>query len=81
MPLNTANTCHCGGSFSVDHAMICPFGGFPIMCHKEVRVLTATLLTEVCRNVATDHEPVLQPISAETFRNVTANTADDARLG
>ena len=25
-------------------------------------------------------EPALQPISAETFRNATANTADDARL-
>ena len=78
MPLNTASTCHCGVSFSVDHAMICPYGSFPIIRHNEVCDLTATLLTEVCHNVAT--EPSLQPISAETFPNATANTADDARL-
>ena len=36
------------------------------------------MLTEVCHNVAT--EPSLQPISAETFPNATANTADNARL-
>ena len=36
------------------------------------------MLTEVCHNVAT--EPSLQPISAETFPNATANTSDDARL-
>ena len=77
MPLNTASTCHCGVSFSGDRAMICPYGGFPIIRHNEVRDLTATLLTEVCHNVAT--EPSLQPISAETFPNATANTADDAR--
>ena len=46
--------------------------------HNEVCDLTATLLTEVCHNVA--NEPSLQPICAETFPNATANTADDARL-
>ena len=43
-----------------------------------VRDLTATLLTEVCHNVAT--EPPLQPITAENFPYATANTADDAHL-
>ena len=48
--------------------------GFPIMRHNEVRDLTATLLTEVCHNVAT--EPSLQPISAKAFCNAyTANIA------
>ena len=78
LPLNTAKTCHCGTSFSVDHAMVCPFGGFPTICHNEVRDLTATLLTEVCHNVAT--EPSLQPITAETFPYSTANTSDDTCL-
>ena len=27
-PSNTSSTCQCGTSFSVDHAMICPFGDF-----------------------------------------------------
>ena len=51
---------------------------FPIIRHNEVCDLTATLLTEVCHNVAT--ELSLQPISAKTFPNTTANTSDDARL-
>ena len=64
-PSNTSSTCQCGTSFSVDHAMICPFGGFPTIRHNEVRDLTASLLTEVCHNVAT--EPSLHPITAGTF--------------
>ena len=48
--------------------MICPYGGFPIIRHNEVRDLTATLLTEVCHNVAT--EPALQPISAVNMVSV-----------
>ena len=81
MPLNTASTCHCGTSFSVDHAMVCPYGGFPIIRHNEVRDLTATQLAEVCHNVATKPS-ALQPIaiSAETFPNASAITADDACL-
>ena len=65
-------------SFSVDHAMVCPYGGFPIIGNNEVHDLPATLITEVCHNIAT--ELSLQPISAETFPNATANTADDVRL-
>ena len=78
LPLHTAKTCHCGTCFSVDHAMVCPFGGFPIFHHNEVHDLTATMLTEDCHNVAT--EPPLQPITAEAFPYATANTTDDACL-
>jgi len=28
----------------------CPKDGFPSICHKEIHDLTASLLTEVCRN-------------------------------
>ena len=35
-PLNTSKTCQCGTSFLVDHAMVCPFGGFPTIRHNEV---------------------------------------------
>ena len=55
--------------------MVCPYGGFPIICHNEVCDLTATLLI---LKYAT--EPSLQPISADTFPNATANTSDDAHL-
>ena len=77
-PSNTSSTCQCGTSFSVDHATVCPFGGFPTIRHNEVRDLTASLLTEVCHNVAT--EPSLQPITSETFSLASANTSNDARL-
>ena len=78
LPPNTAKACDCGTSFSVDHAIVCPFGGFPTFHHNEARDLTAILLTEVCHNVAT--EPPLQPITAETFPYATVNIADDACL-
>jgi len=78
LPLNTTKTCHCGTSFSVDHAMVCPFGSFPTIHHNEVCDLTATLLTEVCHNVVT--EPALQPITTETFPYSTVNTSDDAHF-
>ena len=77
-PSNTSSTCQCGTSFSVDHAMVCPFGGLLMIRHNEVRDLTASLLTGVCQNVAT--EPSLQPITSETFSLASANTSNDAHL-
>ena len=77
-PPNTPRLCNCGKVFSTDHAMICHMGGFPTIRHNELRDMTASLLTEVCTNVAT--EPHLQPLSGETFRLASANTNDGARL-
>ena len=48
------------------------------MRHNEVRVITASLLTEVCHGVAT--EPHLQPLSGETMLHRSAITDDGARL-
>ena len=72
-------THQCGTSFSVNHAMVCPFGGFPRIRHNEVRDLTASLdlLTEVCHNVATE------PSAASHFRDFFScicNTINDAHL-
>ena len=46
-------SCKCGTRFTVDHAMTCHMGGFPIIQHNDIRDITATLLTEVCHNVVT----------------------------
>ena len=46
--------------------------------HNEVQDLTASLLTEVCHNVAT--EPSLQPVTSETFSLASANNTNDACL-
>ena len=75
---NTPRSCNCGKPFTTDHAMVCHIGGFPTIRHNEIRDITATLLTEVCSNVAT--EPHMQPLSGETFRLASTNTDDGARL-
>ena len=46
-PSRTPTTCACGASFSVEHVLSCPKGGFPSIRHNELRDLTASLLTEV----------------------------------
>ena len=78
LPLHAPTHCACGTSFSVEHALSCPKVGLPSIRHNEIRDLTATLLTEVCSQVAT--EPELQPVSQEDFSLTTANVQDGARL-
>ena len=75
---NTPQTCNCGAQFTVNHAMICHMGGFPSIRHNEIRDITASLLTELCSNVAT--EPALQSLSGENMTARTANTDDGARV-
>ena len=67
---NIHRHCNCGNNFSTDHAMIFHMGGFPTLRHNEIRDMTASLLTEVCSNVAT--EPYLQPLSGENLRLASA---------
>ena len=59
-------------------AIVCHMGGFPTIRHNEIRDITASLLTEVCGNVA--KEPQLRPISGETLRLASTNTDGGARL-
>ena len=70
--------CNCGTAFSITHAMTCPMGGFPTIRHNELRDLTASLITEVCHNVAT--EPRLQPLSGESLAYRSAITSNEVRL-
>ena len=73
-----SSKCSCGSTFNVDHAMICPKGGFPTIRHNEVRDITADLISEVCSDVAI--EPRLNPLSGECLHNRTANRDEEARL-
>lgn len=77
-PSRTPSNCSCGSTFSVEHALSCARGGFPIIRHNEIRDLTATLLTEVCHDVSV--EPDLQSITGETFNGASCITQDGARL-
>ena len=78
VPSHIPSHCVCGQSFSVQHALSCPRGGFPSIRHNELRDLTASVLKETCHGVAT--EPSLQPITSETFNAATVNTQEGARL-
>ena len=56
----------------------CHMGGIPTIHHNEIRDITATLLTEISHNVAI--EPLLQPLTNESFTHSSANTDPNACL-
>ena len=79
LPLQrTPSHCVCGHTFSVEHALSCPTGGYTAIRHNEVRDLTASMLRETCHNIRV--EPHLQPLTGETMAHKTANTDPGARL-
>eukprot|EP00731_Ephydatia_muelleri_P018870 Em0011g910a len=57
-----------------EHALSCPFGGYPTLCHNEIQNLTAKLL---CHSVT--FEPTLQPVTRETFKFASTTTDIGAR--
>ena len=75
---NQPSHCACGHSFSIDHSLSCPTGGYPSIGHNEVRDITASLLSEVCHGVSI--EPHLQPLSGETMAHNSANVDNNSRL-
>ena len=77
-PFLLPSICVCGSTFTVDHSLSCPYGGYPIHHHNELRDLTATLLKDVCHNIC--REPSLQPLSGESLFYRTASHQDGARL-
>ena len=77
-PLHLTDQCPCGESFSIDHSMSCPTGGFPTIRHNEVRDLFAAMLTKVCHDIET--EPFLQPLSGEILPQRCNTREDEARL-
>ena len=77
-PLLVPTTCACGKSFNMEYILSCPIGGFPTIRHNEICDVTATLLYEVCHDVAV--EPHLQFLEGKTS-NATANSQDGAKLG
>ena len=76
-PLNIPTQCACGASFSVQHALSCPKGGFPTLRHNEVRDLTAQLMTEVSHSVCVEPH---YPLTGEALDGASAIVSDGARL-
>ena len=77
MPEKLPSKCKCGSTFSINHALNCPNGAFPILRHNEVRDFTGKLLAEVCPDVIL--EPDLQPLEGESLDFASANHEDNAR--
>ncbi len=57
--------------------MICHMGGFPTIRHNEIRDITASLLTEVCHNVATEPHNEIRDITASLLTEVCHNVATE----
>ena len=68
----------CGASFTIEHALNCRKGGFIHSRHDNIRNFTAELLSEVCKDVSI--EPMLTPLTGETFKYKTTNEKEGARL-
>ena len=77
-PKDLASQCICGKPFSVEHALSCSMGSFPIARHNELRDITASLMTEVCHGVSV--EPTLQTLSVERLALGSTITTDGARV-
>ena len=77
LPNSLPTKCACKKAFSIEHALSCPKGAYPTHRHNELRDITASLLSEVCKDVST--EPELQPLEGHDLRHATANKEDQAR--
>ena len=53
-------------------------GGFVTIRHKDLRDLTAKILSEVCND--TENEPKFVPLSGEDLSNRNANRFNEARV-
>ena len=78
LPPQLPTHCVCGQSFTIDHALSCPTGGYPSIRHNELRDITAALLKEVCTDVTV--EPSLQPLTGEALDMRTSIRGDEGRL-
>ena len=64
------SVCECGMNFDVTHVLSCKKGGFVSLRHNYIRNITASLLTEVCKDVRV--EPLLLQLTGESLQNHTA---------
>ena len=76
-PDHLPSHCACGQAFSIDHALSCATGGYSVLRHNELRNFTASVMQEVCHDVAL--EPPLQPLDGELLPS-NANVTKEARL-
>lgn len=69
--------CVCGSTFDIQHCLSCKKGGFVTLRHNNIRDITASMLGEVCKDVAI--EPSLIGLTGETFDLESVKKGDDVR--
>ena len=72
------SSCVCGAAMTLDHAAVCPTGGYPSLRHNEIRDLLAEVFSAVISDVRI--EPTLLPLTGESLDCATANRSPEARL-
>ena len=78
LPDQMPTKCAHNEPFTVEHALTCPKGAFPIHQNNEIRDMTCSLLSEVSHDVTL--ESTLQPLHGHTLRYASAITDEDARV-
>ena len=68
----------CGSKFDILHSMSRKKGRFIYIRHNDLRDLTASMLSEMCKN--TEIEPKLTPLSGEQLQGRTSNNSNEARV-
>ena len=58
--------------------MCCKKGGFIYIRHNDLRDLTATMMSDVCKD--TKIEPKLTPLSVEELQGRTSNNSNKVKL-
>ena len=76
MPALLPASCVCGVSFTAEHALSCPWGGFLFVHHNEIRDCIAHLLKGICHDVCV--EPGLQFLTGENLSYRSAVVDDGA---
>ena len=75
---NSARTCSCGESKTVNHLLVCKRVGYVRLCHNSIRDVIAEMLRNAdCKDVNT--EPAILPVNGVQPPKST-NTATDAKL-
>ena len=61
--------CPCGQKYNITHARKCRKGGFPTMCHNNLRDFEAHMLSKIVNDVET--EPELQQVTGEIIEGLS----------
>ena len=74
---NLPTSCPCCRKFDIQCSMSCKKGGFMYIGHKDLRDLTANMMSKVCKD--TEIEPKQTPLSWEELQSRSSNNSNEAR--